>query len=457
MLPQSRIPNNALAQNRTHWEFTILGSMYIGYMAFILSRTALAVASPEMINDPNLELDEASYGDIAAWGMAGMIAGKLLTGVIADWLGGRRVFLMALSVTAFLTVTFSWGTSTTLFATINFFMLFAMAASWPSMASIISVWYPSTKYGRVWSALSTSSRLSASISLIFLGTLLTVFSWQNVFRTAGVISLCVAAGIFFYLKAHPKDVGLPALEDQVAPEGSGRQDEPNTEQNAPHFLDDKNPAEALWAFARSGRFWLICLSLMCTTILMDFLIFLPLYLASFEGVSSAQAASWASAFPLGCLLALVAGGFIYDGVSRKGRVGLLGGLLGATSVCVAALWCLKELPMIPDSFKFPLAIVILFFYGFTLAPTYYLPPSVFSNGFGGKHSGLLVGLVDAAAYFASMLYLIAGGRMVVTWGWQSVIELFLVIAVVATLITIWFAFEDYRRFHIKGIFNIATA
>ena len=76
--------------------------------------------------------------------------------------------------------------------------------------------------------------------------------------------------------------------------------------------------------------------------------------------------------------------------------------------------------MIPDSFIFPLAIVILFFYGFTLAPTYYLPPSVFSNEFGGKHCGLLVGLVDAAAFFASMLYLFAGGRMVVTWGWQRV-------------------------------------
>jgi MFS family permease len=180
---------------------------------------------------------------------------------------------------------------------------------------------------------------------------------------------------------------------------------------------------------------------------MDFLIFLPLYLTSFEGVSSAQAGFWASAFPIGCLLALFAGGFIYDSVSRKGRVGLLGGLLGATCVCVAALWCLKGLPMIPDSFKFPLAIGILFFYGFTLAPTYYLPPSVFSNEFGGKHCALLAGLVDAAAFSASMLYLIAGGRMVVMWGWQSVIELFLVIAVVATLITIWFAFEDYRRFH----------
>jgi len=411
-------------------------------MAFILSRTVLAVASPEMIGDPNLDLDEASYGDIAAWGMGGMIAGKLLTGAMADWLGGRRVFLIALALTALLSATFGWASSTATFAAINFFMLFAMAASWPSMASIISVWFSPTKYGRVWSALSTSSRLSAALSLIVLGSLLSVLSWQNVFRTAGLMSLCVLGLVFFYLKASPEVVGLPERDESPAEPERDEADAPLPT----HFLDDKNPAEALRTFATSGRFWLLCASVMCTTVLMDFLIFLPLYLASFEGVSSAQASSWASAFPIGCLLALVAGGFVYDRVSRKGRIALLGGLLAATTLCVAALWGLSRATRIPDSLEFTIAIVVLFFYGFSLAPAYYLPPSVFSNEFGGKHCGLLVGIVDAAAYCGSMLYLVAGGRMVVTWGWQSVIELFLVIATVATLITAWFAFEDYKRF-----------
>ena len=67
-----------LAKERTRWEFIILGCMFIGYMAFILCRTALPAASPEMVKDLKLGLDEASYGDIAAWGTAGMITGKLL-------------------------------------------------------------------------------------------------------------------------------------------------------------------------------------------------------------------------------------------------------------------------------------------------------------------------------------------------------------------------------------------
>jgi len=36
--------------------------------------------------------------------------------------------------------------------------------------------------------------------------------------------------------------------------------------------------------------------------------------------------------------------------------------------------------------------------------------------------------------------------MVVNWGWQSMIQLFLVIAIAATLVTVWFAFEDSKRF-----------
>ena len=43
-----------LAQKRTRWEIITLGCMFIGYMGFILSRTVLAVVSPEMVNDPNL-------------------------------------------------------------------------------------------------------------------------------------------------------------------------------------------------------------------------------------------------------------------------------------------------------------------------------------------------------------------------------------------------------------------
>ena len=189
----------------------------------------------------------------------------------------------------------------------------------------------------------------------------------------------------------------------------------------------------------------MCLSLMCTTVLMEFIGFLPIYLKESFNVPPSQAASSTSVFPAGCLIALIVGGVIYDKVSRKGRIALLGGLLTVTCFCVGILWCLPGLQISPAS-RFVLAIVTLFVFGLAVAPAYYLPMSIFSIEFGGKHCGLLIGLIDATGYGASMIYQSTGGKLVDSRGWQSMLVLLFTVAIAATLITIWFAFEDYKRF-----------
>src|SRR6478752_2853431 len=93
-------PDGGPSQSRLRWELIILGCMYAGYMAFILCRTAIYVASPAMVEDPALGLTKTMFGAILGWGTAGMVTGKLLGGVVADRFGGRTVFLLALSVTA---------------------------------------------------------------------------------------------------------------------------------------------------------------------------------------------------------------------------------------------------------------------------------------------------------------------------------------------------------------------
>ena len=50
--------NNSSGRERNRWEFIVLACMFMGYMAFILAKTALTVASPEMLKDPALGLDD---------------------------------------------------------------------------------------------------------------------------------------------------------------------------------------------------------------------------------------------------------------------------------------------------------------------------------------------------------------------------------------------------------------
>lgn len=418
---------------KRNWELTTLGCMYLGYMGFILCRTALAVASPSM-KEAGL-ITNSSYGQILGWGTAGMVTGKLLMGAVADYLGGRRVFLAVLLLTAVMAIVLSTGTTFAMLAGFNFVMLFAAAAGWPAMASIISRWYESAKLGRVWGIISTSSRLSAFLSTLFLGYLLTKFDWHYIFYVAGGMGILIAISISFFLKSSPEDVGLIKVVEN----------EDKDEKKKKHHLDDKTMMEALITFASSGRFWLMCISLMCTTVLMEFIGFLPLYFKESFELAKGQPEMATSVFPAGCFIALLFAGFIYDACSRKGRIALLGGLLFISCLCIVVLWKLPNI-QVSNNTKFIMAMTALFFFGLSLAPTYYLPMSIFSNEFGGIHCGVLIGIIDAAGYLASMTYQFNGGRLTdQPGGWQNMLMLFIGIGIVAMLSTIWFAFEDYRR------------
>lgn len=62
---------------RVRMQITILLTMYVGYAAFMLCRNTLVAASAEMIQDPALDLDKESFGQLMSWHSAGAIAGKL--------------------------------------------------------------------------------------------------------------------------------------------------------------------------------------------------------------------------------------------------------------------------------------------------------------------------------------------------------------------------------------------
>ena len=50
-------------------------------------------------------------------------------------------------------------------------------------------------------------------------------------------------------------------------------------------------------------------------------------------------------------------------------------------------------------------------FGLAIAACYYIPMSVFSVDFGGKHYGMLVGIIDTMGYLAAMTFDFMGGRI----------------------------------------------
>ena len=419
------------------WEMVLLASIYGAYTVLNICRTTVVISSPAMLDDPELELNKTMWGAILGWGTAGTLVGKLTTGVMADRFGGRKVFLISIGFCMLATAIFGMVSKVFFFSIAFFIAMLAKSAGWPSMANLIRSWYPKLWRGRIWGILSSSSMSSSLFTSLVMGSLLLVISWRWVIASSLPIAGIFVILLFFYLKQSPTDVGLEAM-----PSVDGDDNENNP--NATHHLDNASLGKALISFLKSSRFWLICISIMSLTILMAFQSFLPLYLKEMFNLSPGKAGIASSVFPLGSMFSVVIGGFIFDKLTKKRRIFVLGGMMTLATGCIVILLSLPESNIQEASLPW-IALSAIMIFGLMIAPCYLIPMSVFSLDFGGKHCGVLVGIIDAAGYSASMIFEFLGGAIAdQVDGWQQFLHIILNVSIIGTISLILFLIMDHR-------------
>ena len=116
------------ANRRIRWEVIIVACMYAGYVGFMLCKSSVSLFATT-IKKGDLGLTTSDFGVIFAWGMAGALAGKLLTGMVADRLGGRSVFVLALVLTTMTAAAFGAVSHRSVFSLLNFVVQFAKSAA----------------------------------------------------------------------------------------------------------------------------------------------------------------------------------------------------------------------------------------------------------------------------------------------------------------------------------------
>ena len=423
-------PRTDAGRTRRRWEVTTVGCLYLGYAGLILCRTTVPIAAPAMIDDPALGLDKASFGALLGWGAGGALTGKLLYGIAADALGGRRLFLFALASMAVATVAFGASSGNVLFMLLNFAAQLTKASGWPAMAKAIGAWFEAGRLGRIWGVISTSSRASSVLSSLLLGGLLTVLPWRGLFFVAGAITLGVLVVCFFALKDSPATVGLEAPSEEGAEE----------RETSSREWAGTLPSTAAF-FARSDRVRLICISIVALTLQMEFLSFLPLYMAEVHALEAGAAGIASSAFPAGSFLSVLAGGVVYDRLDARHRVRVIGALLAAGALSVGVLLGLPELELGPAA-ALGVAILATFVFGFAVSPAYYIPMSVFSIEFGRSRSGVLIGWIDACGYGATMIFAPLAGALLEVEGWPTFLAVLIGISVLSLVFLTAFLAAD---------------
>ena len=427
---------------RRRWERLVLFALYAGYASFMLCRNTLNAVSGAMIQDTTLGLDKASYGRLISFNSIGAIAGKMVTGVGADILGGRRMFLLALSLTAASTAAFGLVSAFALLAFLNFMGMFFKAGGWPAMTKIVGNWYPAQRHGTVWAILSTSSRAGTIAAGLVLGSLLVRLTWRQVFFVSGGLTILITAMVVaVLLKERPEDVGLDPVLKIVSSDDSNADHE--SVSPAAHPFEGLTTQQALSRFSMSARFWCIGLGMAFLTMMMDVIYLLPIYLQETLGLEPARAAAAGSAFPVGSFFALLIAGPIYDRLSKRSHVGFFGASLALAALCIVFLQYLPALDFSPSA-RHAAAIGSLFVFGVAVSPAYYLPMSIFSVSFGGPHSGFLVALLDIFGYLGAFVFNFFGGAIAQEYGWTICLRVLLGITLAAAVLTTAFLMMDAK-------------
>jgi sugar phosphate permease len=322
-----------------------------------------------------------------------------------------------------------------MFLSIFFIVSLSKAGGWPSLAKMIGNWYQPSQFGRVWGLIATSSRIGTIIATLGLGFLLNLLSWQQILYVAGSIGATIVIVWFCIVRE------MPAEDQRPKPKESEEQEETDTKQHRDHPLYDKTLKFALFHFLKSKRVWLIFLAMMGLTIMTDFLGFIPIFLSETLNISAADAVMTASAFPIGSFIAVLLGGYVFDTLSTITLSKIIGLFLGIAVLCILVI---LELSLLELSLSGNILVIYicLFVFGFSVAPAYYLPMSIFSIQYGGPFSGILISILDLGGYSATAVFAIVAGNLADFMGWSMVLILLMVVGIMTLILTAWFLYNE---------------
>jgi sugar phosphate permease len=404
------------------WQFLTVALMVIGYAGYYLCRSDLSVAMPLLIADMSARgisapVATVRLGTIASFGVFAYAIGKVPSGWLADFLGGRRNFLFGMGGSILFTILFGMGGGIPVFTLAWIGNRLVQSLGWAGMVKITSKWFSYSEYGTVMGIISLSYLFGDAASRQFMSMLIARgFGWRGVFYLAAATLTVVLLANILLLRETPSRLGFS--EPPINPSNLFKEE---GEQHRPASL-----RSLLGAFARSPSFWLVCLLSLGVTLLREtFNLWTPTYFTQAVGLTSADAAQKSALFPLFGGASVLLAGFLSDRFGRIGRAAIV--FYGLLLTTVALL----TLAFVDIRFSKEVPVWLTALIAFLMIGPYSYFAGAMSLDFGGKQgSATASGLIDCVGYLGGVL---SGGSVAsisVSWGWKGA---FVVLAGVALL------------------------
>jgi OPA family glycerol-3-phosphate transporter-like MFS transporter len=408
------------------WEWLTIFLLIVGYAGYYLCRSNLSVCTPQIIDElAKRGMDPAAakerIGAFVSWGTLAYALGKFASGGMADFLGGRRNFLLGMAGAVLFTTLFALGGGLPLFTLAWIGNRLVQSMGWVGMVKITSRWFSYSRYGTVMGLISLSYLFGDAAARQFMGWLIAGgMGWRSVFFVAASVLGVLLLANLLLLKESPRHVGEP--EPEVSP---GNVFGARGEEHTPEGL-----ADLVLPLLRSPAFLMVCLlSLGSTLVRETFNTWTPTYFTEVVGLTTGDAAQKSALFPLFGGVSVLLAGVLGDRLGRGGRALMLVGGLAST----AGLLLLLGFGEFGRSSTLPVLLVSLI--GFVLIGPYAYLAGATSLDFGARRgSATAAGIIDGVGYLGGVLAGDAVARLSTRYGWSGAFAVLAGVAVASCVV-----------------------
>ncbi len=414
------------------WRGLTVASLLVGYAGYYVCRSNLSVAAPLIAADPSIRgLSTVGVGAIASAGVLAYAAGKPLTGIGGDILGGRRMFLAGMWGAVAATLAFGAGGGALALGAAWVANRFIQSTGWGALTKLVAQWFEPERHGRVIAVLSLSYLFGDAAARLALGAMLDAGAgWRALFAASAAILAVIAVGVGVILRERPADRGLPA------PAAS-----PHTVYGDAVAAADVSASALVRPLLASPSFWLVCaLSCGLTLVREAFNIWTPTFLSVTYAMPPGEAARWSALFPFMGGVSVVAVGVVSDHLGAGRRM-----QLAAPLVLLAGLLAFAASSgIVMHDVRLGLAVVGAIAL-FLIGPYSLLAGAIALELGGTRGASTAAGLIDTAGYLGALLSGVAIGAAAEAQGWHVSLRWLGAIMIGAAVVAAGLAWTDARR------------
>lgn len=416
------------SNNIRQWQAATAISLFVGYSGYYLCRSNLAIVTPLILREyAHQGVDKEVMGQMAALGVVCYALGKLINGVLGDFLGGKKIFVLGMAGSVVATAVFGLGNGLVVFTASWALNRLIQSMGWGGLLKVTANWFSFRSYGKIMSFLSLSYLFGDVAAKLVLGHFLTLgMGWRAIFFIAAGLLALLAAGELFFLKRSSESMGFPA---PPAPARQLHQDS----------WGQQGLRGLLRPYFESFSFFLILTMSFGLTAIREALNFwIPTYL--FETTHHAQGLSsqYSALYPVCGMVSILGAGYLSDARMKGGR-----GLI----ILVACLLLTLVLSLMACGFGGPLLpLLFISLTGFLLLGPYSFLAGAMSLDAGGRQgAATAAGLVDAVGYLGGTLALWLMGLLAQRAGWSAAFLALAVLAALTALAALVFYLSQERR------------